>query len=894
MKKRYFNLKSILGILLIYFCNSLAYSQVTVTLGSGTNVHGTTTAGPINQFYRSLHCQIVYTAAELNAVGITGGTLTKLGFYIASGVTNPLPNYTVKLKHTAANNVAVYDGTGLITVYNTPSYNPPAGGFDMLTLSTPFLWNGTDNILVDVCFDQVSAYTSTGVVRIYSPTVPSGFIFVRSDSSPQCGVACSSTSSNKPQIQFEFLPPAPLDLGVSSFLKPLTTKTCFANDTIVVALKNYGSAVADFSVTPAIITVKTTGPNPGTYTVAVNGGTLASNATQDFTLTTNYNLSNIGTYKLKGYATVVGDGSVINDTTQRTITRNPVFSTSILPNDSVCLGVPVQLNANFSSTKQVGTGTLSNSSTSYPSPYGNFYKGARHQFLFLASELTAAGLVAGNVTSISFNATNLNTAGAFINHNIALATTTVTSLPAFQTTGFTTYFSSPSYTPVLGINTHTFSTPFVWDGVSNIIIETCFNNNPLAYTQNVSVLQSTTPFTSSVWYNSDVDATLCSSSSSSSSMSQRPNVAFGQPSTITYSWSAPAGLSATNIANPIANVGATTTFTVEGTIGNCMTYDTVRIFIKPTPTPNLGPDSLYCSLPVILNANTSANSFLWNNGSIASSLNVTTPGKYWIRATNSNGCINSDTALVSLGTSPIVTLGSDTAFCQGSTINLYAGAGSGNSYLWNTGATSPSISVGTAGTYSVTVTNTIGCKSSDLITVTSKPKPSVSLVFSSAKTFCESDNVNRALTEGTPANGTYIGAGVTTTTLGSYFNPTTATQGSHIILYNYVGPNGCSNVAKDTLVVNACVAIEEFTSDIGIRIFPNPTSGIFTLEINSSENLHAHINVMTIEGRIVTAEVMTGSGLLSKNVNLEELADGIYYLKIETKEGSKTYKVIKQ
>lgn len=894
MKKNYFNAKTFLVALLFCFSGFMTFSQVIVTLGSGTNVHSNTTAGPINQFYRSLHCQIVYTASELNTAGITGGTMTKLGFYIASGVTNPLPNYTIKIKHTSDSNVATYDGAGLTTVYNIPSYNPPAGGFDLLTLSTPFMWNGIDNILVDVCFDQVSAYTSTGVVRIYNPTVTNGFIFVRSDSSPQCGIACSNTSVNKPQIQFEFLPAAALDLGVSSFLKPLGSKVCYASDTIIARVKNYGSATADFSVTPTVLTVITTGPNPGTYTLALNSGTLANNATQDFTISTNYNLTNIGTYKLKGYTTVAGDGGAVNDTSRLTITRAPLFSKSILPNDSVCLGVPVQLNNIYNIPFKVGTGTITNSGTTYPAPYGNWYEGAKHQFLFLASELTAAGVTPGNINGLSFTATNLNASDPYLNYNIAMATTTLTNITAFQAAGFVTNYSAQTYSPVLGANVHNFSTPFVWNGTSNIIVETCFDNTSIGYSNNVSVEQSSTPFTSSAWDNADGDPTLCTTASVSNSMSQRPNISFLQPATISYSWSPAIELSATNIANPVANVSSTRTYTVEGTFGGCMTYDTVQIFIKPTPTPNLGNDSLYCNLPVILQANTTANSYLWNNGSVSSGLNVTSPGKYWVRATNTNGCTNSDTVVVTLGSLPIVTLGPDTAFCQGNAINLYAGSGSGNTYSWSTGASSSSIAVSSTGTYSVVVTNSIGCQASDVVNVTSKPKPSVSLVFGGVKTFCASDDISRILTEGSPANGTYIGAGVTTTLSNSYFNPDLAGQGQHIIIYNYNGPNGCSNIAKDTMVVNACVGIEELSSSVSLNVIPNPSSGVFVLEINSDSFIDGKITITSIDGKLVYADLIAVNGSITKSVDITGLADGIYYLKLETKDAVKTFKVLKQ
>ncbi|MBK8367348.1 MAG: T9SS type A sorting domain-containing protein [Bacteroidetes bacterium] len=713
---------------------------------------------------------------------------------------------------------------------------------------------------------------------------------IATESSTAPGPCTNPTWGEVEDYNITILSPSPLDLGVSALINPLTSKRCYAVDTIVARVKNFGSATADFSVNSTTVTVNTTGPNAGTYTLALSSGTIASNASQDFTMTTTYNLSNIGTYKLKAYTTVVGDGSVLNDTTSLTVTRSPIFITSALPNDSVCLGVPVQLNAAFSSTKQLGTGILENTSTSYPAPYGNFYEGAKHQFLFLASELTAAGLVAGNINSLAFNATNLNGTDPLTNYNVAIATTTLTNITAFQTTGFTTYFSSASYVPVLGANTHTFSTPYVWDGVSNLIVETCFNNTPAGYSNNVSVTQSSTPFSSTVWYNADANATLCSQTTTSGSMNQRPNIAFEQPATITYTWSPAIELSAANISNPIANVTSTRTYTITGLTSGCMTYDTVQIFVKPTPTPNLGNDTLFCSLPVVLNANTTANSFLWNNASIGSSLNITTPGKYWVRGTNTNGCSNTDTIQVGLGSSPIVTLGPDTAFCQGSNLHLYAGVGTGNVYTWNTGATTSSISVNSPGTYSVVVTNTIGCQSSDIISITSKAKPSVSLVFTGLTTFCKDDNTVKVLTEGSPSGGTYIGAAVSTNT----FSANQAGQGSHIILYTITGSNGCSNTAKDTLTVNACVGIEELTNDMNINVYPNPTTGIFTLDLTTSSDLKGILYITSIDGKVVLNDVIEGNGLISKSINISDLANGIYYLKLETKDAIKTYKVIKQ
>ncbi len=53
--------------------------------------------------------------------------------------------------------------------------------------------------------------------------------------------------------------------------------------------------------------------------------------------------------------------------------------------------------------KNIGGGTLQNTETEYPAPYGNWYWSARHQLLFRASELISSGLTAGFITSISFD-----------------------------------------------------------------------------------------------------------------------------------------------------------------------------------------------------------------------------------------------------------------------------------------------------------------------------------------------------------------------------------------------------------------------------------------------------------------------------------------------------------
>ncbi|MDW7996964.1 MAG: hypothetical protein RMJ46_04695, partial [Bacteroidota bacterium] len=131
----------------------------------------------------------------------------------------------------------------------------------------------------------------------------------------------------------------------------------------------------------------------------------------------------------------------------------------------------VLLNAQGQVTVTIGTGTSYNSSTSYPAPYGNWYGGARHQILVRASEITGAGGSAGYITSLGFNVFATNSSAALQNFTIKLKQTTATSVTGWDLTGWTTVYSVTSYTVTTGWNTHTFSTPFAWDGTSNLLLE---------------------------------------------------------------------------------------------------------------------------------------------------------------------------------------------------------------------------------------------------------------------------------------------------------------------------------------------------------------------------------------------------------------------------------------
>ncbi|MFA6720949.1 MAG: C25 family cysteine peptidase [Candidatus Cloacimonadaceae bacterium] len=178
-----------------------------VVLGDGASSTPNNTACPINITYKSLHGQSVYTAAELNAQGVSGPVyITGLAFWVNSAPDYILPDFIIRLKHTTDANVANWQGaTDMVTVFSAASYLPTAGGWDVLSFQTPFLWNGSQNIVVDTAFGLTEEWTQSGTVR-YS-YVSNGYRCTRDDYSDQTNVFTGTyTSSNRPNVKLLLVP----------------------------------------------------------------------------------------------------------------------------------------------------------------------------------------------------------------------------------------------------------------------------------------------------------------------------------------------------------------------------------------------------------------------------------------------------------------------------------------------------------------------------------------------------------------------------------------------------------------------------------------------------------------------------------------------------------------
>ncbi len=132
-------------------------SSGTFSIGSlGYNVGG----GPFDARQQSQRSQIIYKASELTGAGVTAGSITTLQLYInVKASSRPYTSFSIKMGQTSTTylvNGGVSVVSGMTTVYSNASYSTTAG-WNSFTLSTPFTWDGTSNLAIEICYDNTTA-----------------------------------------------------------------------------------------------------------------------------------------------------------------------------------------------------------------------------------------------------------------------------------------------------------------------------------------------------------------------------------------------------------------------------------------------------------------------------------------------------------------------------------------------------------------------------------------------------------------------------------------------------------------------------------------------------------------------------------------------------------------
>jgi PKD repeat protein len=233
-----------------------------------------------------------------------------------------------------------------------------------------------------------------------------------------------------------------------------------------------------------------------------------------------------------------------------------------------------------------------------------------------------------------------------------------------------------------------------------------------------------------------------------------------------------------------------------------------------------------------------------------------------------------------------------TTVCAGSTVSFTDfSSGIPTSWSWNFGDNSafgadqnPTHTYSTPGTYQVTlvVTNSVGSDSFTLSApITVLPNPTVSLsVDDQNQVICIQNGPVNLTTS--PGNTTLTGNGV----VGAQFDPTIAGIGQHVVTATFTDANGCVGSSSVTILVEACASVDQLLYT-GLKIVPNPTNGIINV---SGLEAGRKISIVDFNGRIVWETVCESE---TEEINIQHVADGMYYIQAEVNGQAGRFKLIK-
>ena len=359
------------------------------------------------------------------------------------------------------------------------------------------------------------------------------------------------------------------------------TSSCGNTDTVTVSVSPDFSLImpndtvfcpVDSLVFNPIIT-----PATGNYSYQWTSGTGLSNNT--------IRTPNVFTQVPESYTLMVTSGFCTKSGVVNLTVANPFPVNNMVTGDSVIctgqsldLGVQmgtfnVPLNCGLSvqeygvlDSVDVGSSSTVHSGNFLPDVYNRTFWGTKHQFIFRAGELNALGFSKGKIKSISFDLVNaIGGSASYSAMEIKIGCVGFPDLTGGWVTNLSTVLSGYTHSPSTGWDELVFTSPYDWDGTTNLVVEVCFQNSGLTSSVNFKSKHTNTSFTSSISYGGGNN--VCNYSNTPTPSTLRPNIRFKylngvDTSSYSYSWIPNTNISTTTGMNTTVNPSTSTTYSL--------------------------------------------------------------------------------------------------------------------------------------------------------------------------------------------------------------------------------------------------------------------------------------------------------------------------------------------
>lgn len=363
----------------------------------------------------------------------------------------------------------------------------------------------------------------------------------------------------------------------------------------------------------------------------------------------------------------------------------------------------------------------------------------------------------------------------------------------------------------------------------------------------------------------------------------------------------------------------------------------------------LGNDFVICDVDdTVFNVYT-FDTVVWNQMDTTNNYQIQGAGTFRVEVINACGSAQDTIVVIGQENS---TLPSSLNICADEVTDLTTGITTPSAITWSTGANTDSISINTAGQYTVEVIDTVGCFTYDTINVTQ----SVAVDIPDSLALCEGvvDFLNPGVAgsyqwqDGSTAPTiTVNAAGSYSVTVTDVFNCVSAdttevviipqpdasftTNGSFLTteffstdqpgvnydwdfgdgntgtgantyhIYDWQGVftvtltayNDCDTVTiEQEVTAKLTTGVEDKAAAQSVNIFPNPNNGQFTVAIELSNDQAVLFEVLDLQGRLLQIEQLGNvSGAVQHPINVNGLAQGIYILKATIGDEVSTHRI---
>ncbi len=585
--------------------------------------------------------------------------------------------------------------------------------------------------------------------------------------------------------------------------------------------------------------------------------------------------------------------------------------------------------------------------------------GLKVQYLYTATELLNAGFRAGNMSSLGFNLTQLGSnlpASNFGGFAVQMGTTSINSFTTVNMQGgLTTVYAASTQTPVLGMNTLIFTTPYNWDGVSNIIISVSWSNANFGNAGSAITCDVTSNYSSQMYTDDYQTAAYM----------------------LAYT--------GFNIGSPdgrLSHAKSRPMFTINGMIICESPRTAVVATLNPPPALSLTTGTSVCTnvvLPLhVISPLVNYNAYTWSPvTNLYSDAGATLPytggsattvyyksttqntTAYTVSATNSvSGCGNITSTSVIAHTPLINVTANPPVICSGATLSLTATGAS--SYTWSPGSSmtaSTTATPTTSTTYTVTGQE-LGCSNSRTVNVAVNHSPIIAVTTNpSHATLCTTGETATLTAAGTStayawnsgentasivvapsATASYTVTGTNscgtitkvipvsvarTPTISAVSSSTLSCANHAVVLtaeaspgvsylwntgaatatisvspnlpatYAVTGTNACGTATAAVLQnVSPCTGTEDLKNAPEVVIYPNPAHDYISISIPASfAFVNTTIEVTDALGKVVIKEVLTEN---VSTLNISKFNEGVYFFKVtRNNQAIKIGKVVK-